>query len=227
MNDTFWQIIAIVGLVLLATIILLQMRALSNRSQSNRKSGEQSSSIYSSDESLDAFNTLIDARDLLVEVVNVPEDTAKSEEELFDRLAACCAANSAKVQTTILPRVHPLISSTATEYITLYSDFCTIMSDWKVNQQRFSKARIDNGVFDYMFKFALDLTSGDPLRQNRELEKTFIDISEDYTQLKHQTNALWARFHALNEMLYKRAPRLGEEFGWTFKTEDENNNETA
>ena len=197
MNDPFWKIIAIVGIVSVLVVVILQIILLRKRGGRVASAPiiqpegiEQESPVYSEDESLEAYNAIMEARSALIETASSEEDESQNGQSLVEAISACCASSQIKLKMTFSSDIHPRISSATGEYIELYGNFVSTMSDWKIILSKQEEASVDNGPFDYMVKFGLDLYKGDPMRQNREQESRFSKISEQYSRVKHQTDAL-------------------------------------
>lgn len=230
MNDPIWKLIAVAGILAVLAVIILQIILLRKRSSKNANAStssieaqdaQQEVSPYSEDESLEAFNAIMEARAALIEIASSPEDESQDGHNLIEAISACCASNQIKLKMTLSSEVHPRISSATVEYIELYGNFISTMSDWKIVLNKQEEASVDNGLFDYMVKFGFDLYKGDPMRQNREQESKFSEITDTHSRVKHQTDSLWAQFHALNDVIDKRAVGLFEEFGWVREKEKE------
>lgn len=218
MNEHFWQFVAVAGLTLLLTIVILLVISIRKSSRAAPKPIESplapTRPQYSDDDTISAYNAVIDARNELVELTSLPDNDTRGGDTFLESMAFTCASQAQKLRIATTPLTHPHITGIIPQYIEVYEAFHEVAGEWTALSKESEATYADSGYLDYLIKFAVDFASGDPLRQSRELEEKSRNLSVAESQLIARTNGIWARFHALNEIFDQRGDALSKEYGW-------------
>jgi hypothetical protein len=174
---------------------------------------------HSEEDSLDALNAINASINSFSEVVGALEGESEDGRvtERLEAVAACCAANSAKLRFHSLPTAHVHLTEAAKEFVSFYDDYARLSTDWVLLIQKDEKRKPHGDLLSQGIGIVMDVFARDPFRGLREIQAQGSDASDMLADLQQRSKILWSRFDALIEVYDKRVDRLLREHGWTLE----------